>query len=104
MTDDPYDGDTGPRRARPGLADLPERLLAMLRASPAGEIEHHLRAALQQGIDRLDLVTREEFDTQREMVERLRARVQHLEARLAERDAGAAPGGMSSGAGSDPGV
>jgi BMFP domain-containing protein YqiC len=72
----------------PGLADLPERLLAMLRASPAGEIEQHLRAGLQQGLEKLDLVTREEFDLQVEMVERLRARVEALEARLTALEAG----------------
>ncbi|MEZ5652638.1 MAG: accessory factor UbiK family protein [Burkholderiaceae bacterium] len=72
--------------ARPpfGFGDLPDRMLEMLRASPAGEIEKHLRAGLQQGIERLDLVTREEFEVQRDMVERLRARVEALEARLAE--------------------
>lgn len=82
---------TGPGRGRgpaSGLADLPERLLAMLRASPAGEIEQHLRAGLQQGIEKLDLVTREEYELQVEQVERLRARIEALEARLNARAAG----------------
>lgn len=77
--DSPQDNtrDTGPR-AR--LAELPERLLALVRASPAGELEHHVKALLAQTIDKLDLVTREEFDIQRDMVERLRTRLERLEA------------------------
>ncbi|MEZ5657815.1 MAG: accessory factor UbiK family protein [Burkholderiaceae bacterium] len=83
MTDDDPQSNR-PRRPGFGFAELPDRLLEILRASPAGEIEQHLRAGLQQGIERLDLVTREEFEIQREMVERLRARIEALEARVAE--------------------
>jgi ubiquinone biosynthesis accessory factor UbiK len=61
------------------------------------EMQDNFKAALQSGLARLDLVTREEFDVQRavlvrtrEQLESLRTLVEHLEhqlgARLAERD------------------
>jgi len=57
------------------------------------EMQDNFKAALQSGLARLDLVTREEFDVQRavlvrtrEQLENLRTLVEQLEARLAERD------------------
>ncbi len=57
------------------------------------EMQDNFKAALQSGLARLDLVTREEFDVQRavlvrtrEQLESLRSLVEQLEARLAERD------------------
>ncbi len=55
------------------------------------EMQENFKAALQAGLNRLDLVTREEFDVQRAVLARtrsqldeLRALVEQLEARLAE--------------------
>ncbi|MEK6770944.1 MAG: accessory factor UbiK family protein [Pseudomonadota bacterium] len=48
------------------------------------DLEHNLRAALSGVFQRLDLVTREEFDVQREVLARARARLAELEQRLAE--------------------
>jgi len=39
---------------------------------------------LNQGFSRLDLLTREEFDVQAEVLARTRARLEALEARVAE--------------------
>ena len=57
------------------------------------EMQDNFKAALQSGLARLDLVTREEFDVQRavlvrtrEQLESLRTLVERLEVRLAERD------------------
>lgn len=57
------------------------------------EMQDNFKAALQSGLARLDLVTREEFDVQRavlvrtrEQLESLRTLVEQLEARLAERE------------------
>ena len=88
MDDRESAGSRAGRGPGAAFADLPERLLSMLRASPAGEIEQHLRAGLQQGIEKLDLVTREEYELQAEMVERLRARIEALEARIQAMEAG----------------
>ncbi|MFD0725087.1 ubiquinone biosynthesis accessory factor UbiK [Lysobacter brunescens] len=55
------------------------------------EMQENFKAALQAGLNKLDLVTREEFDVQRAVLARtrsqldeLRALVEQLEARLAE--------------------
>jgi BMFP domain-containing protein YqiC len=43
-----------------------------------------MKAMLNQGFSRLDLLTREEFDVQAEVLARTRARLEALEARVAE--------------------
>ena len=48
------------------------------------DLEKNFRAALQSGLARLDLVTREEFDVQSEVLARAREQLARLEARLAE--------------------
>ena len=57
------------------------------------EMQENFKAALQAGLNKLDLVTREEFDVQRAVLARtrsqldeLRALVEQLEARLASND------------------
>jgi BMFP domain-containing protein YqiC len=71
---------TGPQAL---IADLQERLSALLRNSPAADLERNLRAVLGQTFQRLDLVTRDEFDAQLERLDRLQARIERLEAELA---------------------
>jgi BMFP domain-containing protein YqiC len=65
------------------LQDVQQRMTELLRASPAADIERNLKAMMAQTFQRMDLVTREEFDIQVEMVARLRQRIEALEARLA---------------------
>ncbi len=74
------------------LDTLIDRILAGL---PSGlehlgrDAEHNLRAALQSALRKMDLVTREEFDIQREVLARTRARLESLEKQvkdLEERD------------------
>ena len=64
------------------IADLQARLSELLRNSPAGDLERNLRAALGQTFQRLDLVTRDEFDAQLERLARLQERVTQLEEAL----------------------
>ena len=64
--------------------DLDRRMRDILARSPAADLEKNLRALLQSGFARLDLVTREEFDVQREVLARTRAKLVELEAKLAE--------------------
>lgn len=74
----------GPGRGNP-LSDLPDRILELLRSSPAGELEHHVKAMVAQAAERMDLVTREEFEVQQALVARLRERIDALEQELANR-------------------
>jgi BMFP domain-containing protein YqiC len=63
--------------------EINERVRAVLAQSPAADIEKNMRAMLSSLFGRLDLVTREEFDVQREVLARTRQKLTDLEARVA---------------------
>jgi hypothetical protein len=64
--------------------ELNQRITDALRNSPAADIEKNLRALLAGWFDRMDLVSREDFDVQKKLLERAQAKLAELEARLAE--------------------
>lgn len=66
------------------LDEIDRKMKDILARSPAADLEKNLRALLASGFSRLDLVTREEFDVQREVLARARAKLVELEAKLAE--------------------
>jgi len=68
--------------------ELAKRVSALVAATPAKDVEKNLRALLTASLGRLDLVTREEFDLQREGFSRARDRLAELEARIAELEKG----------------
>jgi ubiquinone biosynthesis accessory factor UbiK len=73
------------------LDDLVKRLTALLPESTTAfrqDLENNFRAALQAGLAKLDLVTRREFDVQAALLARTREKLEALEARLAELQAG----------------
>ena len=53
-------------------------------ASVRGELEQNFRSVLQAGLNRLDLVTREEFEVQEAVLARTREKLEALEKRLEE--------------------
>jgi BMFP domain-containing protein YqiC len=55
-----------------------------MKNTPAVDVEKNLRALLSSTFSRLDLVTREEFDVQREVLVRSREKITQLEARISE--------------------
>jgi BMFP domain-containing protein YqiC len=67
--------------------DLSAKLTAAANSSPAKDIEKNFRALLAQGFTKLDLVTREEFDIQVQVLARTREKLTALEARVAELEA-----------------
>jgi BMFP domain-containing protein YqiC len=69
------------------LDDMSARLSTLMANTPAGDIEKNLRAMLGGLFGKLDLVTREEFDVQREVLLRTREKLTQLEARVAELEA-----------------
>lgn len=77
------------------LEDLAARIGKAIAASPAADIEKNVKAMLQGGLARLDLVTREEFDTQARVLARTREKLEQLEARAAELEARFAPPGAT---------
>lgn len=67
--------------------DLSGKLHEAVNSSPAKDIEKNMRALLAQGFSKLDLVTREEFDVQAQVLARAREQLTALEARIAELEA-----------------
>lgn len=63
--------------------DLPKKISELIANSPAADIEKNVKAFLAQAFTKLDLVTREEFDLQTELLARTRSRLEELEVRLA---------------------
>ena len=66
------------------LSELQTKISEVLQQSPARDIEKNMKAMLNQGFSKLDLLTREEFDIQSEVLQRTRARLEALESRVAE--------------------
>ena len=71
----------------PFLDDLQQRLAALIDGTPAVDLQKNIKALLTQQFARLELVTRDEFDTQSKVLARTRAKLDELEARLAELEA-----------------
>jgi len=67
--------------------DLQSKISQAIEQSPAKDIERNVKAMLTQGFSRLDLVTREEFDIQSQVLAKTRAKLEALEARVAELEA-----------------
>ncbi len=67
--------------------ELSAKLSAAADSSPVKDIEKNMRALLTQGFAKLDLVTREEFDIQAQVLARTREKLSALEARVAELEA-----------------
>jgi BMFP domain-containing protein YqiC len=80
---------------RPQLDDLARQLAEAvpknLRAL-GEDLERNFRSLLLAGFERMDLVTREEFDLQTAVLERTREKLERLEARIAALEATSGPG------------
>ncbi|MFN7572035.1 MAG: accessory factor UbiK family protein [Betaproteobacteria bacterium] len=66
------------------LEDLQQRIAALLADTPAADVQKNLKALLTQQLGKLDLVTREEFEVQSQVLARTREKLAALEARLAQ--------------------
>jgi len=59
------------------------RLSSLIAASPVADIEKNARALLSSFFAKLDLVSREEFDIQSQVLQRTREKLKALEERVA---------------------
>ncbi|MBW6496435.1 MAG: accessory factor UbiK family protein [Burkholderiaceae bacterium] len=66
-------------KQRSPLEDFQQRMAELLRNSPAADIERNMKALGAQFFDRLNLVTRDEFEAQGAIIEHLRRRIEALE-------------------------
>ena len=74
----PHDGDLGRR---------PSTLVPRGVRESREELQQNFKAVLQSGLAKLDLVTREEFEVQREVLLRTREKLEALQATVAELEA-----------------
>ena len=73
------------------LDELARRMGEALQNSPVRDLEKNARAILSAGLSKLDLVTREEFDIQADVLRRTREQLQALEARVSALEARSNP-------------
>jgi len=64
--------------------ELNARFSELIANSPARDLEKNARALLTGFFARLDLVTREEFDVQSDVLRRTREKLEQLEAKVVE--------------------
>ena len=69
------------------LDELAKRISRTIEASPARDVEKNIKALLQASLQRLDLVPREEFELQEQVLLRTREKLEALEARVADLEA-----------------
>lgn len=69
------------------LDDLAQRIGKMIEASPAKDVEKNIKTMLQSGLARLDMVPRDEFDVQAQLLVRTREKLEALEERVADLEA-----------------
>lgn len=72
------------------MEDFQKNIADLIARSPAADLERNVKAMMGQAFTKMDLITREEFDIQaellarsREQIEQLSAQIQQLEARIA---------------------
>ena len=66
------------------IEEISSKISQMLASTPAADLEKNLNALLRGVFTKLELVTREEFDVQTQVLQRTRAQLEVLEKRLAE--------------------
>jgi ubiquinone biosynthesis accessory factor UbiK len=66
------------------IDDIAARIRGLIDQGPAADLDKNVRTLLTGFFNRLDLVTREEYDVQREVLLRTREKLSQLEAKVAE--------------------
>lgn len=71
----------------PFFNEMQAKIQQVIESSPAKDLERNVKAMMSQGFSKLDLVTREEFDIQAQVLAKTRAKLDALEARIAALEA-----------------
>ncbi|MER2511358.1 MAG: accessory factor UbiK family protein [Nitrosomonas ureae] len=66
------------------IDEINAKVSEIMQNSPAKDIEKNIRVLLSGAFSRLELVTRDEFDVQQEVLQRTREKLMILEAKVAE--------------------
>ncbi len=71
--------------------EVTSKLSETIANSPAKDVEKNVKAMLGSAFNKMDLVTREEFDIQQQVLIKTRTKLIELESRLARLEAAQAP-------------
>ena len=69
------------------LNDLSNKINDLIKSSPLADVEKNINALIQGAFTKMELVSREEFDVQAEVLRNTREKLVKLEAKLAELEA-----------------
>ena len=69
------------------IEEISSKISGMMGSTPAADLEKNINALLRGIFTKLELVTREEFDVQTQVLQRTRMQLEALEKRLAEIEA-----------------
>ena len=64
------------------LDELAAQLKTLLAGNPGEDLQKNLRATLSAGLARMDVVSKQEFEVQREMLNALRTQIEQLTAKV----------------------
>jgi ubiquinone biosynthesis accessory factor UbiK len=64
------------------IDELAAQLKALLAGNPGEDLQKNLRATLSAGLARMDVVSKQEFEIQREMLNALRTQIEQLSAKV----------------------
>lgn len=71
----------------PLFSDISNKIREIVQNSPAGDLEKNINALLKGAFTKMELISREEFDVQTEVLRNTREKLEILEVRLAELEA-----------------
>lgn len=71
------------------INEISNKIKEVVSSSPLGDVEKNLNALLKGMFTKMELVTREEFEVQAEVLRNTRQKLELLEARLAELESSA---------------
>ena len=69
------------------IGEISNKIRDMLKDSPVADLEKNINALLKGAFTKMELVTREEFDIQAEVLRNTRQKLEDLEAKLASLEA-----------------
>jgi BMFP domain-containing protein YqiC len=69
------------------INEISIKIKEMMNSSPLADVEKNINALLKSAFTKMELVTREEFDVQAEVLRKTREKLEMLESKLAELEA-----------------
>ena len=69
------------------LSEIPNKIREIIQNSPAGDLEKNINALLKSTFTKMELISREEFDIQTEVLRNTREKLEKLEIKQAALEA-----------------